>query len=90
MLAQTQSHYQTWQNAKRTLLAAQTQAEQIVIERERLEWQFNELAQLNLETGEWETLNQSHDSLANAAELLQAASEAQEWVSGDNGLQNRY
>lgn len=89
LLAQTQSDYQTWQNAKRALHAAQTQAENLAIERERLEWQFNELEQLNLETGEWETLNQSHDSLANAAELLQAASEAQEWVSGDNGLQKQ-
>ncbi len=89
LVEQTKSDYQTWQTAKRALLAAQTQAENLAIERERLEWQFNELDQLNLETGEWETLNQSHDSLANAAELLQAASEAQAFVESDDGLQNQ-
>lgn len=89
LLEQTKNHYQAWQQAKRTLAHAQTQAENIAIERERLEWQFNELDQLNLQTGEWETLNQSHDSLANAAELLQAASEAQAFVDSDDGLQNQ-
>ncbi|SSY80346.1 DNA repair protein RecN [Alysiella crassa] len=86
LVEQTKTDYQAWQNAKRALAAAQTQAENLAIERERLEWQFNELEQLNLETGEWETLNQSHDSLANAAELLQAAGEAQMLVDGDDGL----
>ncbi|MDK4684252.1 DNA repair protein RecN [Kingella negevensis] len=89
LVEQTKADYQAWQNAKRALSDAQTQAENLAIERERLEWQFNELEQLGLETGEWETLNQSHDSLANAAELLQAASEAQELVGGDNGLQKQ-
>ncbi|ULJ59392.1 DNA repair protein RecN [Wielerella bovis] len=85
LVEQTKTDYQAWQNAKRALAAAQTQAENLAIERERLEWQFNELEQLNLETGEWETLNQSHDSLANAAELLQAAGEAQEIIDNDDG-----
>ncbi|ULJ61729.1 DNA repair protein RecN [Wielerella bovis] len=84
LVEQTKTDYQAWQNAKRALAAAQTQAENLAIERERLEWQFNELEQLNLETGEWETLNQSHDSLANAAELLQAAGEAQEIIDNDD------
>lgn len=89
LVEQTKTDYQAWQNAKRALVAAQTQAENLAIERERLSWQFNELEQLNLATGEWETLNQSHDSLANAAELLQAANEAQMLVAGDEGLQNQ-
>lgn len=89
LVEQTKNDYQMWQNAKRALNDAQSQAENLAIERERLEWQFNELEQLNLQTGEWESLNQSHDSLANAAELLQAASEAQFFVDSDNGLQNQ-
>lgn len=90
LVEQTKANYQAWQLAKRALEHAQTQAEHLAIERERLEWQINELEQLNLATGEWETLNQSHDSLANAAELLQAASEAQELVDGDDhGLQKQ-
>jgi DNA repair protein RecN len=89
LVAQTQSHYQAWQNAQRALNDAQTQTENLAIERERLEWQLNELEQLNLETGEWKILNQSHDSLAHAAELLQAANEAQMLVDGEDGTQKQ-
>ena len=53
-----------------------------------MEWQLNELNQLNTEEGEWEALSRSHDSLANAAELLEAAYEAQEYVSGDDGMKS--
>ena len=86
LVEQTQATYQAWQAAQRALSEAQTQAENIAIERERLEWQYNELDQLAPEAGEWESLNQSHDSLANAAELLQAASEVQDYIDNDNGI----
>ena len=83
---QTQAAYQAWQTAQQALAEAQTQAEHIAIERERLEWQYNELDQIAPEAGEWESLNQSHDSLANAAELLQAANEVLEYIDSDNGI----
>ena len=86
LVEQTQAAYQAWQAAQRALSEAQTQAENIAIERERLEWQYNELDQLAPEAGEWESLNQSHDSLANAAELLQAANEVLEYIDSDNGI----
>ncbi len=82
-------HYHSWQAAKQTLDDAQNQAETIAIERERLEWQFNELNQLNLHTGEWENLSQSHDNLAHAAELLQAAETTTEYIDGDDGLKSQ-
>ena len=85
---QTKTHYRAWQSAKQALQAAQAQSEQTDVERERLEWQSNELNQLNTEEGEWEALSRSHDSLANAAELLEAAYEAQEYVSGDDGMKS--
>ena len=85
---QTKTHYRAWQSAKQALQAAQEQSKQTDVERERLEWQLNELNQLNTEEGEWEALSRSHDSLANAAELLEAAYEAQEYVSGDDGMKS--
>ena len=85
---QTKTHYRAWQSAKQALQAAQAQSEQTDVECERLEWQLNELNQLNTEEGEWEALSRSHDSLANAAELLEAAYEAQEYVSGDDGMKS--
>lgn len=81
--------YQNWAHAKKTLQEAQEQADQNNIERERLEWQLGELKQLNLHEGEWETLSQSHDSLAHSAELLQAAEAVGETIDGDNGLQRQ-
>ncbi|MCD0229905.1 DNA repair protein RecN, partial [Enterobacter hormaechei subsp. steigerwaltii] len=38
--------YQNWANSKKALQEAQEQAENIALEQERLEWQFNELNQL--------------------------------------------
>ena len=91
--AQTQAenvkqHYQRWSAAKKALTEAQNHAENLAIERERLEWQFNEINQLNLQSGEWETLSQSHDSLAHAADLLQAAEQTGECIDGDGGIQS--
>ena len=85
---QTKTHYRVWQSAQQALRSAREQSEQTDVERERLEWQLNELNQLNTEEGEWEALSRSHDSLANAAELLEAAYEAQEYVSGDDGMKS--
>lgn len=82
-------HYQNWLQAKKNLQEAQEQSEHITIKRERLEWQFGELNQLNLFQGEWETLSQSHDSLAHSAELLQTAEQVGESIDGDNGLQRQ-
>ena len=85
---QTKTHYRAWQSTQQALQVAQAQSEQTDVERERLEWQLNELNQLNTEEGEWEALSRSHDSLANAAELLEAAYEAQEYVSGDDSMKS--
>ena len=81
--------YQNWVNAKKALQEAQEHAETIIIERERLEWQFNELNQLDVKQGEWEALSQSHDSLAHSAELLQSAEEVGDYIDGDNGIQRQ-
>lgn len=82
-------HYQSWVAAKKSLQEAQEQSENIAVERERLEWQLNELTQLNLQAGEWETLSQSHDSLSHSAELLQTAEKISENIDGDNGIQRQ-
>ena len=87
LAGEVKSAYQSWQNANQALKAAQTQSENLQIERERLEWQFDELSRLAPAPGEWETVSQSHDSLAHAAELMEAAQETEEAINGDNGLQ---
>ena len=89
LAGEVKAAYQSWQNANQALKAAQTQSENLQIERERLEWQFDELSRLAPAPGEWETVSQSHDSLAHAAELLQAAAETGETIDGDNGIQRQ-
>lgn len=88
LVISTKHAYHQWQNSHNALKTAQQQAENLAIERERLEWQLNELEQLHLQPNEWQQLNHSYDSLAHAAELLQAANSAQEYISGDNGIQS--
>ena len=87
LAGEVKAAYQNWQNANQALKAAQTQSENLQIERERLEWQFDELSRLAPAPGEWETVSQSHDNLAHAAELMEAAQETEEAINGDNGLQ---
>lgn len=87
LAGEVKAAYQSWQNANQALKAAQTQSENLQIERERLEWQFDELSRLAPAPGEWETVSQSHDNLAHAAELMEAAQETEEAINGDNGLQ---
>ena len=87
LAGEVKAAYQSWQNANQALQAAQTQSENLQIERERLEWQFDELSRLAPAPGEWETVSQSHDSLAHAAELMETAQETEEAINGDNGLQ---
>lgn len=84
----TKHAYQQWQNSCDVLKKAQQQADNLAVERDRLEWQLNELEQLHLQPNEWQQLNHSYDSLAHAAELLQAANAAQEHISGENGIQS--
>ena len=82
---EVRQHYRLWQQALQALEQAQTQSEHIALERERLEWQFGELDKLGAAEGEWESLNRSYDSLANAAELLQSAETAREYIDGEDG-----
>ena len=87
LLADTRAAFRRWQAAKENLRRAQEEADRLETERDRLQWQFDELDRLAPEAGEWESLSQSHDSLAHAAELLQAAHGAREYIDGDDGIQ---
>ncbi|MCW3478854.1 DNA repair protein RecN [Neisseriaceae bacterium JH1-16] len=77
--------YQTWQNARRSRSDAEKMARESETERERLTWQINELAELNLEPDEWNTLNQTHSRLANAVELVQSAEQTVDVLSEMDG-----
>ena len=74
---------------ERTATALVTSRE-LALERERLQWQAGELAQLNLDSGEWDQLNEEQKRLAHAATLLEGARSAAEVLSeNDDSLTGR-
>jgi DNA repair protein RecN (Recombination protein N) len=48
----------------------------VLYERERLEWQVNELEKLAVKPGEWSEVSNEHSRLSHAASLLEGAQEA--------------
>jgi DNA repair protein RecN (Recombination protein N) len=76
---QVATAYRDWQAAERRYETARNQASADDGERERLQWQVDELRGLGFSLEEWEGLQESHRRLAHAAELLQGA---QALVSG--------
>ena len=83
---QVQAAYRQWRQAQEDLATAEAEGERLAEERERLAWQVGEMEKLAPVEGEWAQLSQSYDSLAHAAELLQAAEEVAAHIDGDNGL----
>ena len=83
---QVQAAYRQWRQAQEDLATAEAEGERLAEERERLAWQVGEMEKLAPVEGEWAQLSQSYDSLAHAAELLQAAEEVAAYIDGDNGL----
>ena len=83
---QVQASYRQWRQAQEDLATAEAEGERLAEERERLAWQVGEMEKLAPVEGEWAQLSQSYDSLAHAAELLQAAEEVAAHIDGDNGL----
>ena len=81
--------YSVWQAACKQLQDALQQGEQLQLERERLQWQLQDLAQHQLAEHEWEELNQSHDSLAHAADILEAAQWVAEAIDENDSVQHR-
>ena len=83
---QVQAAYRQWRQAQEDLATAEAEGERLAEGRERLAWQVGEMEKLAPVEGEWAQLSQSYDSLAHAAELLQAAEEVAAHIDGDNGL----
>ena len=83
---QVQAAYLQWRQALVVFATAEAEGERLAEERERLAWQVGEMEKLAPVEGEWAQLSQSYDSLAHAAELLQAAEEVAAHIDGDNGL----
>jgi DNA repair protein RecN (Recombination protein N) len=68
--------YKAWRALARQREQYETNAKNVLLERERLEWQVGELDKLAAKPGEWTEVTNEHSRLSHAASLLEGAQEA--------------
>ena len=68
--------YKTWQALRRQRAEFELNAKNVLIERDRLEWQVAELDKLAAKEGEWTEVSNEHSRLSHAASLIDGAQEA--------------
>lgn len=75
--------WKQWRALARQLESAEKDAESLASERERLQWQVDELDRLNLGLEEWDALQSEHTRLSHAQSLLDGASQILEMLDGE-------
>jgi len=73
--------YKAWRALARQREEFETNAKNVLLERERLEWQVSELDKLAVKPGEWVEITNEHSRLSHAASLLEGAQEALNAIS---------
>jgi len=77
------------QDFRRRLQQAENAGQDIERERERLEWQLEELSELSPQNGEWASIQSEHSRLANGAKIMSGCQEAIEVLSNaDNSIES--
>jgi len=73
--------YKAWRALAKQREEFETNAKNVLLERERLEWQVSELDKLAVKPGEWVEISNEHSRLSHAASLLEGAQEALNAIS---------
>ncbi|PKB22404.1 DNA repair protein RecN [Janthinobacterium sp. 64] len=73
--------HKRWRALVRQREEFETNAANVLYERERLEWQVGELEKLAAKPGEWTDITNEHSRLSHAASLLEGAQEALSMIS---------
>lgn len=73
--------HKRWRALVRQREEFETNAANVLYERERLEWQVGELEKLAAKPGEWTEVTNEHSRLSHAASLLEGAQEALAMIS---------
>ena len=73
--------YKSWQAVRRQRAEFETNAKNVLFEKERLEWQVAELDKLAAKEGEWTEVSNEHSRLSHAATLIDGAQEALSAIS---------
>ena len=81
--------FKTLNESRRKLEQAENAGQDIERERERLEWQLEELSELSPQEGEWATIQSEHARLANGAKIISGCQEAIDALSeADNSVES--
>lgn len=81
--------FKTLNESRRRLEQAENAGQDIERERERLEWQLEELTELSPQEGEWTTIQGEHARLANGAKIMSGCQEAIDALSdADNSVES--
>ncbi|MDY7540503.1 DNA repair protein RecN [Undibacterium sp. RTI2.1] len=73
--------FKTWRNLVKQREEFERDSKNVLLEKERLEWQVKELDKLQIQPGEWESISHEHSRLAHAASLLEGAQEAADLIT---------
>ena len=73
--------YRNWRALARQREEFERNAKNVLVERERLEWQVGELDKLAAKPGEWTEVSNEHSRLSHAAGLIEGAQEALNAIS---------
>ena len=68
--------YRAWRALVKQREEFETNARNVLLERERLEWQVGELDKLAVKPGEWSEVSNEHSRLSHAAHLIEGVQEA--------------
>lgn len=78
--------FKNWRSLARQREEFETNAKNVLLERERLEWQVGELEKLAVKSGEWDEITNEHSRLSHAASLIDGAQEALNIISEDDDM----
>ena len=73
--------FRSWRALAKQREEFETNARNVLLERERLEWQVGELEKLAAKPGEWTEVTQEHSRLSHAASLIEGAQDALTLIS---------
>ncbi len=89
LVAEVSQLFKTLNESRRKLEQAENAGQDIERERERLEWQLEELSELSPQEGEWASIQGEHARLANGAKIISGCQEAIDVLSdADNSVES--
>lgn len=78
--------YKSWRGLARQREEFEANAKNVLLERERLEWQVGELEKLSVKPGEWADISNEHSRLSHAASLIEGAQDALTLISESDSV----